>query len=251
MLLNETKCQFLIIESSKSKRNEAVEIKIHNKTIVESKESKLLGITFDNNITMNKHIKNICKQAGNKLNALARIAKYLDSRKRKLLMNSFVISQFNYCPIIWMYCQRQSNNLINKIHERALRIAYDDYVSNFETLLEKDAALSIHQRNIQTLATEIFKTKNDLNPSFMKNIFCPVNHKYNTRNVNLSHPNPRTVSYGLETFGYRANQIWNSLSGEIKSVEDLKTFKILLSKNSSNLCTCNLCKNYIPNLGFI
>ena len=80
-----------------------------------------------------------------------------------------------------MYCQRQSNNLINKIHERALRIAYNDYVSSFEALLEREDSISIHQKNIQTLATEIFKTKNDLNPSFMKNIFCPVGHKYNTR----------------------------------------------------------------------
>ena len=79
-------------------------------------------------------------------------------------MHSFVISQFNYCPIIWMYCQRQSNTLINKIHERALRIAYNDYVSSFETLLENDGSLSIHQRNIQSLAIELFTTNNDLNP---------------------------------------------------------------------------------------
>ena len=149
----------------------------------------------------------MCKQVGNKLNALARTAKFLDGSKGKLLMNSFVLYQFNYCPIIWMYCQQQSNNLINTIHERALRIAYNDYISNFETLFEKDSAVSINQQNIQTLATEIFKIKNDLNPSFMKNIFCPISHNYNTRHQNLSYPNPKTVSYGLETFEYRANQI--------------------------------------------
>ena len=71
---------------------------------------------------MKKHIKNICKKAENKLNALARIANYLDIRKRKLLMKSFVMFQFNYCPIIWMYFQHESNNVRNKIHERALRI---------------------------------------------------------------------------------------------------------------------------------
>ena len=120
---------------------------------------------------MNKDIKNICNQAGNKLNALARIAKFLDGSKRKLLMNSFVLSQFNYCPIIWMYCQRQSNNLINKIHERALRIAYNDYVSSFETLLEREGSISIHQKNIETLATEIFKTKNDLKPKLYEKHF--------------------------------------------------------------------------------
>ena len=166
-------------------------------------------------------------------------------------MNSFVISQFNYCPIIWMYCQRQSNTLINKIHERALRIAYNNYVCSFETLLEKDGSLSIHQRNIQSLAIEIFKTNNVLNPNFMKEIFRPVNHNYNTRRDNLYLPNPRTVSYGLETFGYRANQIWNSIPIEIKAVKDIDTFQILLSKNNTNLCTCNLCKENIPNIGYI
>ena len=54
-------------------------------------------------------------------------------------MKSFFISQFNYCPIVRMYCQRKSNDLINRIHERALRIAYNDYVSDFDTLLIKDA----------------------------------------------------------------------------------------------------------------
>ena len=92
---------------------------------------------------MKKHIAKICKQAGNKLNALARVSKFLDQDKWILLMKSFVISQFNYCPIIWMYCKRQSDNLINKIHERALRIAYKDYTSDFKALLEKDCSVKI------------------------------------------------------------------------------------------------------------
>ena len=92
MLLNDTKCQFLIMESAKSLRDKTAEIRIQNKTITEVTKGKLLGITIDNNLTMKVHIQNICKQAGNKLNALARIANCLDENKRKLLMNSFVIS---------------------------------------------------------------------------------------------------------------------------------------------------------------
>ena len=101
--------------------------------------------------------------------ALARISHYLDEQKRKMLMKSFVISQFNYCPIIWMYCQRKSNNLINRIHERALRIAYNDN------------SVTINHRNIQALATEIYKTLNDLNPVFMKEIFSLKTHCYPLR----------------------------------------------------------------------
>ena len=75
-------------------------MQVCGKTIFESSHGKLLGITIDRNINMKDHIKDLCKQAGKKLNALARIARYLDENKRKLLMNSFVISQFNYCPVV-------------------------------------------------------------------------------------------------------------------------------------------------------
>ena len=111
MSLNQDKSQILIIERRGNRRNGIAEINIRNKAICETNKGKLLGITFDSNINMNDHIKLICKKASSKLYALARISKYLDEHKRKMLMKSFIISKFNYCPIIWMYCQRKSNNL--------------------------------------------------------------------------------------------------------------------------------------------
>ena len=200
---------------------------------------------------MNDHIKHICKQASNKLYALARISHYLDEQKRKMLMKSFVISQFNYCPIIWMYCQRKSNNLINRIHERALRIAYNDYVSNFNQLLENDDSVTIHHRNIQALATEIYKTLNNLNPVFMKEVFSLKTHSYPLRTQNLIYPNPRTVSYGLESLGYKGSQIWKNIPKKIQESKDLSVFKTYISNKCKDLCKCNLCKLYVTNLGYI
>ena len=109
-------------------------------------------------------------------------------------MNSFIISQFNYCPIVWMYYQRRSNNLINRIHERALRIAYNYYVSDFSSLLDKDESVTIHQRNIHALALEIYKTINNLNPNFMDEIFCVKQNNYPTRNQNLVNPRIQGMS---------------------------------------------------------
>ena len=250
MLLNENKCQFMIIEPSRSSRNDIAKIKTGNKIIEEVKKGKLLGITFDNNLTMDEHIKHLCKQASNKLYALARISHYLDEQKRIILMKSFIISQFNYCPIIWMYCQRKSNNLINRIHERALRIAYSDYVSDFQSLLEKADTVTIHQKNIQLLTLEIYKTLNNLNPEFMKEIFCLKGHIYPTRNQNLIYPNPHSVIYGLESFGYKASQIWKAIPREIQGTNNIYTFKSYYS-TFQNICKCNLCKTYVTNLGYI
>ena len=72
-------------------------------------------------------------------------------------MKSFVTSQFSYCPLIWMFHSRRLNNKINSIHERALKITYQDNTSTFQELLNKDNSVSIHHRNLQFLATEMFK----------------------------------------------------------------------------------------------
>ena len=83
----------------------------------------------------------------------------MDLAKRKSLMKAFTTSQFNYCPLIWMFHSRQLNNQINKIHERALRLVYKDNKLTFNYLLELDNSVAIHQRNLQIHATEIFKVK--------------------------------------------------------------------------------------------
>ena len=74
--------------------------------------------------------------------------------KRRILMNVFFKSQFNYCPAIRMFHSRTLNNKINRLHERCLRIIYNDKLSNFEELLHKDNFVSIHHNNIHALAIE-------------------------------------------------------------------------------------------------
>ena len=74
----------------------------------------------------------------------------------------------NYCPLIWMFCSRTLNHRINRLHERALRIAYDDYLSDFEELLIKDKRVTIHKPNLITLATEIYRISNNTSPLFMR-----------------------------------------------------------------------------------
>ena len=73
-----------------------------------------------------------------------------------MTMKAFLASEFGYCVLVWMFHSRKLNGRINKLHERALRIVYQDYVSSFTELLEKDKSTTIHNRNIQLLATELF-----------------------------------------------------------------------------------------------
>ena len=112
--------------------------------IVSEDEQVLLGITIDSKLTFKNHINNICKKASQKVNVLARIAPYMNIQKRRTIIKSFVTSQFSYCPLIWMFHSRRLNNKINSIHERALRITYQDNPSAFQELLNKNNSVSIH-----------------------------------------------------------------------------------------------------------
>ena len=89
------------------------------------------------------------------------MAKLLSFKKRRTLFKAFVESQFKYCPIVWMFHSRFTNNKINRLHERHLRIGYDDDVSTFDQLLAMDKYFCIHHQNIQRLLIEICKALHD------------------------------------------------------------------------------------------
>ena len=112
MKLNADKCHVLL--NSKGPKT----IKTGNLYIKISSCKKMLGINFDYKLKFTNHIEKICKRASRKLNALARIAPYMGTRKRRTLMNVFFKSQFNYCPLIWMCCNRSLNNKIDRLHIR-------------------------------------------------------------------------------------------------------------------------------------
>ena len=106
--------------------------------ISNSKCEKLLSIYIDNRLTFEPHVRSPCKNAGQKLNTFGRIACSLKFDQKKLFLNAFITSQFSYAPVLWMFHNRKLNNHINRIHERALRIVYQDHNSTFEELLAKD-----------------------------------------------------------------------------------------------------------------
>ena len=86
-------------------------------------------------------------------------------------MNAVFNSQFNYCPVIWMCDSRALNNKINRQYKRCLRIIYNDKSSPFEELVETDNSDSIHYRNIQALAIEMYKVTNGMPPEIMNETF--------------------------------------------------------------------------------
>ena len=158
-----------------------ISIKKKGYIIKSSDHEKLLGVTVDANLNFNCHLDNILKKASKKVHVLARINTYMSIPRRKLLMNSFFTSQFNYCPLKWMCHSRTLINKINRLHERCFHIAYSDKTSSFKKLLEKDGSVTIHTSNLQTLATEMFKIYKSLSPAIIADLFHVRQNNYNLR----------------------------------------------------------------------
>ena len=174
-----------------------------------SAEEKLLGVTIDKDLNFNSHLSTLCNKVGQKVTALARIVKLTPLYKRRMLLKTFIVSQFSHCPLIWMFCSREMNRKINHVHERALRMVYNDYTSSFEELLRNDKTISIHHRNIHIVAIEMYKVRNDLSPVFIKEIFHHQGNRPNTRmGESFARPNVNKVHNGensLRNFGPEYN----------------------------------------------
>ena len=244
---NGDKCHLLI------NSNQQQEIDISGFPVSSEDRVKLLGIDIDSDLNFNYHVNKLCKKSSKKCHTLSRVCKYMGHDQKRVLMNAFISSQFSYCPLIWMFHSRALNQRINKIHERALRLVYrNDGHLSFEELLVKDKSVSIHQKNLQNLAIEIFKSKNDYSPKLMKQVFVFENRPYNLRNPSiLKRKKDRTVFYGSESISSLAPKIWELIPTSIKNTQSLDVFKSNIKLWTTDKCQSRLCRKYISNLGFI
>ena len=118
MMANPGKFQFMILSKNTINKSLATD----NKVIESSKSVKLLRLTIHNKLDFGIHINNICKVASAKIKGLRMIRNRLNLSQAKILHNSFILSQFNYCCLVWIFYSKTLQNKINQIQKRALRI---------------------------------------------------------------------------------------------------------------------------------
>ena len=199
MKVNPGKCHILL-----STKN-AIDVHLEGACITSISCEKLLGITIDSALKFDKHISDlrdkVSKKKKKKIDALCPVTAYMSLEKHRIVMKTFVESQFNCCLLIWMLHSRTLNNKINLPHEGALSIVFSNYKPSFNTLLEKDGSFSIHHRNI-CLAIEIVKFLHGLSPTIMGGIIKLSRlSAYNLRTrQELYSRNPKTMRCGTETW---------------------------------------------------
>ena len=169
---------------------------------------------------------------------------FLGLKERVVLVNSFIYSNFDYCPLVWMFSHKKSLNKTESLHKRALRFLLNYYENSYEQLLEKSGKCNMNLQRIRFLFIERYKFVNSLNPNFMKNIFqMKKNNRVVRERYKLNFNIPRTnqVTFGTTSLKSYGPKIWNALPFNIQTAENLEAFKALVKKWSCASCNCIIC----------
>ena len=186
------------------------------------------------------YISNICKKASNQLNEICRMQMFMGHKEKQAITNTFVHSNLIYNCLIWHFISKMSQNNVGKIHERSLKLLSNDYLSSYVQLLKKSTTALMETKRLRTMVFEIFKTLNNLNPVFMKDIFHyspSATHKKH----NLYIHTQNTIKSGINLRTSGAN-IWNILPDYIKSTASLLEFKKFIKTWPGPKCKCSVCK---------
>ena len=152
-----------------------------------------------------------------------------------------------------MFHTKELNGRINSLHEKALRLIYQNRNLSFDELLKLDKSVSIHYRNLQYLLTETYKVKMGLSPPIMNDILAlDETASYNLRSgVTVTRRNIRTNKFGFETITTIGAVLWRNLPNDIKNSDSLNIFKHRIKQWTPDNCPCKICRNFIKNLGYI
>ena len=239
MIVNPDKFQAIIIDR-KNQCNNPTTIEINGIKIDSENSVKLLGLEIDSKLNFDKHITQLCKKSASQLNALCRLNSFLNMDQKNVLVNSFIYANFNYCPLVWHFCSKKSMNKIEKIQYRALQFLFNDYESEYDVLLKKSDKCSMEVRRLRTMALEIYKSLNNLNPLFMENLFIKRNN-INRRKNDLNIPTRNTVTFGNKSLRCLGPHVWNSLPENVKEASSFEKFKESINKWYGPNCKCSLC----------
>ena len=133
MIVNPEKFQAIVVKKN-TKMKDLYPLNINDLTINSGSSTKLLSIEIDNKLSFDQHISTLCHKVSNQLNAIGRIQKFMGFKEKENLLNSYVFSNFNYCPLVWHFCSSKSLYKTKKIQDRALRLLHNDFASDHAEL---------------------------------------------------------------------------------------------------------------------
>ena len=133
---------------------------------------------------------------------------------------------------------------MQKTHHKSLKVIYHSYASQ-DDLLQLSNSVSLHQRHLRFLLTEICKGTGVLKPQFMQSYFKYRKVPYNLmRSPVLFIPPARSINYGTNSVHFLGSLIWNGLPNIVKSSKSISEFKNTIKKIGNIERGCMICRRY-------
>ena len=240
MKANADKFQLMFMNRQMSYADKTLQI---NSCIIKASPNiTILGVEIDYKLNFESHINEICNKTSKQINALKRMKHVIDGPCKKIIYNSYISSNFTYCPIVWMFTGKMNMEKLEKTNKRALRYVVNDDDADYVDICRDQKVLNIHRRCIKTVAVQMYKIKHQLVPQYVQELFTRRESHYGIRDDDLFNiPRFKTVSYGKKCFRYYGSKLWSNLPKEIKDkpsvtcFNDALTVWLLNVENMSNI----------------
>ena len=134
MVVNPKKFQLMFLGL---KRKQGLRLNIQGSKILAKEHVKLLGIETENKLKFDKHVPTLCQKFNKKTSAFSRLNMYISREQALSICNVVIMSNFNYCPLIWLFCNKGGNKKIDPAHKRALKILHNYFDSSLQSLLAR------------------------------------------------------------------------------------------------------------------
>ena len=173
---------------------------------------------------------------------MRRIGHNLSLLNRLTIFHTFVLSNFNLCPLAWHFCTETNTKKMEKLQERGLRFVYNDFSTSYEDLLTEAKLSTLHIRRMKTMAIETFRILNSLAPPVLTNLLKKRGTVYNFRYSNiLQIQTVRTSKFFKSSFRYAAPVLWNSLPEDFRNCSNFNQFRQMILSWNGKECECTAC----------
>ena len=197
MTVNSNKFQLMFLGI---KWKQKLRIHVDGDKILAKKHVKLLGVEIGNKLKFDRHAETLLQKFKKKTSAFARLNIYISREQALWIFNVVILSDFNYCPLIQLFCNKSANKKIDQANKHALRAFYIDYDSTFQSLLRRSNSYTIHVQNLQKLIIEIYNSLDNMNLSIVLEFYEEKGVKYDLGKKNLCKlQKVKTTSYGVES----------------------------------------------------
>ena len=232
--INVSKTNYIVFK--KNLPLDSIKIHINNLCINQVLSTKFLGVIITSDMTWKEHIRTVTTNISRTIGVITRIRYKISYKTALLLYDTLILSQLNYCNLIWASTYKTSLLKLYSLQKRALKICYGKTQKTnpqststcSQSIYTKTNRLSIYDLNQIQIAKFIFQTIHKINPPTFNNMFSFVSnvHSHNTRADNrhdlfMQHAKTNTKKFSTSV---RGPSIWNSIPISIRQLSTLTKF---------------------------